>query len=97
MPGRQRSTVANRDTGTDQLFYRPPLFFALKWRCAIIAFKRRTAVNKQPPRPLGERDIDVDRDLHANKIPRVPIADLAGKGIYDSVSSNRSKMNDQAS
>lgn len=46
---------------------------------------------------LDEASFTVERDVHAQKAPRAPVADLSGKGVYDAVSSNRSKMNDQAS
>lgn len=46
---------------------------------------------------LDEGSFSVEHDVHASRAPRTPVADLTGKGIFDSVSSNRSKMNDQAS
>lgn len=49
------------------------------------------------PKSLDEDSFTVERDVHARKTPRAPVADLSGKGVYDAVSSNRSKMNDQAS
>ncbi|HEX9963812.1 MAG TPA: hypothetical protein VGB04_02380 [Allosphingosinicella sp.] len=48
-------------------------------------------------RSLDETAFSVQRDVHAASGPRTPIADLTGKGVFDSVSSNRSKMNDQNS
>jgi hypothetical protein len=50
-----------------------------------------------PTPVLDEASFTVVRDVHASKAPRTPVADLSGKGVFDSVSSNRSKMNDQAS
>lgn len=46
---------------------------------------------------LNDESFTVDRDVHARSAPRTPVADLTGKGVFDSVSSNRSKMNDQRS
>lgn len=46
---------------------------------------------------LDDESVTVERDVHAKHGPRTPVVDLSGKGVYDSVSSNRSKMNDQAS
>jgi len=46
---------------------------------------------------LDESSFTVERDVYARQAPRTPVADLSGKGVFDSVSSNRSKMNDQNS
>jgi hypothetical protein len=55
-------------------------------------------MEKHPmPQSLDDESLTVERDVHAKQGPRTPVADLSGKGVYDSVSSNRSKMNDQAS
>lgn len=41
--------------------------------------------------------IAVTRNIYERKKPVIPVADLSGKGIFDEISSNRSKQNDQHS
>ena len=41
--------------------------------------------------------VSVKRGVFESKKPVTPIADLSSKGVFDSVSSNRSKQNDQKS
>ena len=53
--------------------------------------------NQGQPYSLDEDCFAVERDVYAKQGSKMPVADLTGKGVYDSVSSNRSKMNDQAS
>ena len=53
--------------------------------------------NQASTHSLDEGSFSLERDIHASKAPRTPVADLTGKGVFDRVSRNRSKMNDQAS
>ena len=53
--------------------------------------------HERSARSLDEASFTVEQGIHARQAPKSPVADLSGKGVYDSVSSNRSKMNDQAS
>lgn len=46
---------------------------------------------------LKLEDVSVRRDLFERTKEIVPIGDLSGKGVFDSISSNQSKMNDQKS
>jgi len=54
-------------------------------------------LDKPISKKLSLTNITVKRDVYESKKPQVPVADLSGKGIFDSVSSNRSKQNDQNS
>jgi hypothetical protein len=52
---------------------------------------------QEKPKSLGPGDIAVRRDIFERVKDVIPVADLSGKGIFDSVSSNQSKQNDQKS
>jgi hypothetical protein len=54
-------------------------------------------MTKKPTLKLSLKDITVKRDVYESRKPVLPIADLSGKGVFDSISSNRSKQNDQNS
>jgi len=49
------------------------------------------------PNTLSDKDFNVRREAVSKSSTNAPIVDLAGKGVFDSVSSNRSKQNDQNS
>ena len=49
------------------------------------------------PKTLSDKDFTVRREAFSKNSTKTPIVDLAGKGVFDSVSSNRSKQNDQNS
>jgi len=52
-------------------------------KASTASFKRASAV--------------IQRDVVEQQKPKIPVADLSGKGVFDAISSNRSKMNDQNS
>jgi hypothetical protein len=70
----------------------------IRYTYEVIESAQETTMDNQAPTfSLDDGSFAVEHDVHASKAPRTPVADLTGKGIFDSVSSNRSKMNDQAS
>jgi hypothetical protein len=54
-------------------------------------------MNTNTTTKLTAKNITVKRDVNESRKPVLPIADLSGKGVFDSISSNRSKQNDQKS
>lgn len=56
-----------------------------------------TMEHEGPTHSLDDASFTVEQGVYASQGTKTPVADLSGKGVYDSVSSNRSKMNDQAS
>lgn len=54
-------------------------------------------MNPKKTTKLSPKDIIVKRDINESRKAVLPIADLTGKSVFDSVSSNRSKQNDQNS
>lgn len=49
------------------------------------------------PKTLDASSFVVKREAFSKNNAKIPVVDLSGKGIFDSVSSNRSKQNDQRS
>ena len=54
-------------------------------------------MNTKKTTKLTAKDITVKRNIYESRKEVLPIADLSGKGVFDSISSNRSKQNDQNS
>ena len=52
---------------------------------------------KESTASFKRADAVIQRGVVEQQKPKVPVSDLSGKGVFDAISSNRSKMNDQNS